>query len=92
VSAAPRPTYFRMTLAEFRRRSFIGRPPCLNTIKATMERGDWVGERIGGLWYIFVDENGQPIPGRPQPPPAPRAPRTGNAEADRLIMEWNQGR
>lgn len=81
---ALKPAHFRMTIAEFRRAAFLGKAPCANTIKATIERGDWTGERVGGLYYIFVDELGQPIPGSKKPP------ATGNEEADRIIMEWEQ--
>jgi hypothetical protein len=75
-----------MTIAEFRRTAFLGRAPCANTIKGTIERGDWAGERVGGLWFIFVDAHGQPIPGKP------KKPETGNAAANQIIMEWEQSR
>ncbi|HBG51595.1 MAG TPA: hypothetical protein DDW89_07270, partial [Gammaproteobacteria bacterium] len=47
---------------------------------------DWAGERVGGLWFIFVDAHGQPIPGKPN------EPETGNAAANQIIMEWEQSR
>jgi hypothetical protein len=83
---APRPSYYRMTIAEFRRAAFLGRAPCANTIKTIIERGDWAGEKVGGLYFVFVDEAGQPLRGRVG---APRG--TGNADADRLIIQWEQG-
>lgn len=83
-SAQPRPAYYRMILSEFRRLSFIGRAPCANTIKAAIDRGDWMGECVGGLYFIFVDEAGQPIRGQQKPP------ETGNQAANKLIMEWEK--
>jgi hypothetical protein len=86
MGAAPKPAYYRMTLSEFRKHGFVGRAPCVNTIKAAIERKDWLGEVVGGLWFIFVDADGQPIPGRP------KTPGTGNPEADALIMDWELSR
>ncbi len=85
-TATPRPAFYRMLLAEFRRASFVGRAPSINTIWAAIESGEWCGERVGGLRFIFVDANGQPLPGK-----AP-TPATGNADADKLIMEWQATR
>lgn len=86
MSAVPAPSYYRMTVAEFRRRAFLGKPPSANTIKAAIERKEWLGEQIGGLWFIFVDAVGQPIRSKPAPP------KTGNDGADRLIMEWQSSK
>ena len=86
ATAAPRPAFYRMTIAEFRRHAFIGKAPCANTIKAAIERGDWLGEVVGGLWFIFVDGDGQPLTGKP------KKPETGNAAANQIIMEWEQSR
>lgn len=83
MSAAPEPTYYRMTLTEFARTAFKGKPLSRNTIKTLLANGVWLGEKVGGTYLIFVDDNGQPIAGKPTQTPA-----TGNPEADALIMEW----
>ena len=98
---APSPQVYRMTLAEFRRTCFLGRPPSANTIKAAIARGQWAGERVGGLYFVLVDAYGQPMPGRPvtRAPAAStapdsahaRQPRTGNAAADQLLLEYMAG-
>jgi len=85
-SSAPAPNFYRMTLAEFRRSAFLGRAPSINTIWAAVERCDWAGEQVGGLRFIFVDANGQPLPGKKAPP------STGNSAADQTIMEWQASR
>lgn len=87
MSSVIAPRHYRMTLSEFLRTAFIGKPPCRNTIKAAIERKEWLGEKIGGNWFIFVDEAGQPV--RPE---APASTTTGNALADALLIEWSQGR
>ncbi len=79
---APAPNYYRMTISEFRRAAFLGKAPCANTIKRAIDNRHWLGEKINGLYFIFVDANGQPIPGK-----AP-GPSTGNEAADRIIIEW----
>lgn len=81
---ASQPAYYRMTLSEFLRRAFLGKPPSRNTIKAAIERKEIAGEKLGGMYFVFVDEAGQPI--RPQKSEA--SPGTGNALADSLIMQW----
>jgi hypothetical protein len=79
---APKPSYFRMSISDFRRSAFKGRPPSPNTIKAAIRDRTWAGEKVGNLYYIFVDDDGQPLPGKPA------APQTGNPAADALIMDW----
>lgn len=86
-AAAPKPSFYRMALTEYRRTAYLGKPPCVNTLKAMIDRKEWLGERTqSGRYYLFVDEAGQPIPGTPP------APKTGNPEADELIVAWSKTR
>lgn len=84
MSAAPLPNFYRMTLSEFARQMFVGKPPSRNTLKAMIERQQWQGEKVGGMYFVFVDAKGQPIPGN--------GPQTGNRKADRFIMTWAKGK
>lgn len=90
MAAAPTPSYYRMTLTEFAKRAFLGRPLSRNTLKALIDNRTWLGEKVGSTYLIFVDAAGQPVSGKPEP--VAGMPSTGNAEADALIMEWNQSR
>lgn len=77
--------FYRMTLAEFRRTAFAGRPPSKRAIAAIIASGEWAGETIAGQTFIFVDGAGQPI--RPAKPA-----RTGNDAVDALLQDWEQSR
>lgn len=83
MSAVPKPQFYRMTLSAFLRTGFLGKPPSRNTVKRFIDGREWAGEKVGGTYFIFVDELGQPI--RP-------TSATGNAAADALLNEWSQGR
>lgn len=78
------PPYFRMKLGEFMR-TFVGKPPARNTLKAMIDRRDYLGERVGATYFLFVDEHGQPL--KPTQEVA-----TGNSEADVLLQNWLQTR
>ena len=49
-----------ISLAEYRRLAFVGKPPCINTLKSWIDKGIIQGEKIGGLYFVHV--------GEPQPP------------------------
>ncbi len=70
----------RMLLAEYRKRGFVGRPPGINTLKRMIQRGDLPGEKIGGLWFVLVDENGEP------------ANSLGDPLADSALRRWQDQR
>lgn len=74
-----------MRISEFLRTHFVGKPPSRNTIYRAIDGGIWQGERLGSLYLIHVDQNGQPLAG------ATRA-GTGNPEADALLREWESTR
>lgn len=82
--------YLRMKLTEYQKRSFVGKPPCLNTLKKLINNGDLPGELFGGCYYVFVDSQGNALQ-IDQPAPAPRsvsiAP-TGNELADKLLSQY----
>jgi hypothetical protein len=88
LAAMPLPRRYRMTLSEFLRTSFAGRPPSRYTIKQAIERGEYAGEKIGSSYFIFVDENCEPLRPAITSTPAP----TGNALADQLLNEWTSER
>lgn len=79
------PSYYRMTLAEFRRTAFAGRPPSKRALAEIIASGEWAGETVAGQTFIFVDGAGQPI--RPAKPA-----RTGNEAVDALLQDWEQSR
>lgn len=83
MSTFPKPAFYRMTIREFLRHAFIGKPPTPYKIKAAIEAKEWAGEKIGSAYFIFVDEHAQPI--RPQSP-------TGNLGSDALLKEWSHSR
>lgn len=45
-----------ITISEYRRLAFVGKPPCANTIKRWIDTGEISGERIGGMYFVHVDE------------------------------------
>jgi hypothetical protein len=71
----------RMSIAEFRRRAFVGRAPSSVTVRRWIQAGQVAGERIGGTWFVLVDESGQPLRTR-------KAQATGNVDADAIIMAY----
>ncbi len=71
---------FRMSIADFRVRAFLGKPPSALTVRRWLENGHLVGEKIGGTWYVLVDRNGEPV--RPEVGP------TGHRGADELLQQW----
>ena len=75
------PRFLRLAVAEFRSQAFAGRPPSTLTIRRMIQRGDLPGERLGGKWFVHVDESGQPVKQH-------IARSTGNQEADRLLSQW----
>jgi len=83
--AIARRNYLRMTLAEFRRTGFAGRPPTKRAILKIIESGEWLGETVAGQTFIFVDAAGQPIR-------ATKPATTGNANADAVLRDWEKSR
>lgn len=71
---------YRMLLSEYQKSGFTGRPPCIATLRNHVGQGKLPGEKVGGLWYVFVDENGEPWTEQP-------VASTGNALADRLLQD-----
>lgn len=45
-----------ITISEYQRLGFEGKPPCANTIKRWIERGIVAGEKRGGLYFVHVGE------------------------------------
>lgn len=50
----------RMLLSEYRKTAFVGRAPTPNTLKSWIREGSLPGEKLGGLWFVHVDESGNP--------------------------------
>jgi len=50
----------RITVNEYRRLAFEGKPPCANTIKRWIDRGIISGEKIGGLYFVHVGAPDRP--------------------------------
>ena len=46
----------RITVNEYRRLAFVGKPPCANTIKRWIDNGTISGEKIGGLYFVHVGD------------------------------------
>ena len=70
----------RMLLHEYRRHAFVGKPPSRQTLINWIQDGDLPGEKMGGAWVVFVDDNGEP------------ARSTGNALADAALGRWQDRR
>jgi hypothetical protein len=71
-----------MSIAEYRRTAFLGRPPAAITVRRWLEAGDLPGEKIGGSWFVLVDESGEAY--------RPKKVTTGSAGADALLLAWAQ--
>lgn len=68
---------YRMRLAEFRKRYFMGKPPCENTLKKWIDKQELPGERIGNLYFVLVDARGEPV-----------KLDTGNEHANEMLKKW----
>ncbi|WP_353214430.1 DNA-binding protein [Salinisphaera hydrothermalis] len=66
----------RMLLHEYRRHAYLGRPPSRQTLINWIRHGALAGEKIGGAWVVFVDDNGEALHS------------TGNALADAALSRW----
>lgn len=78
------PKFFRLAVSEFRIQAFAGRPPSALTIRRMIERRELPGEKLGGKWFVHVDESGQPV----KSTQSSQARSTGNAAADQLLTQW----
>lgn len=74
----------RMAVSEYRRNAFAGRAPSSMTIRRMIERGDLPGEKLGGQWFVLVDELGEPVR-------KISTRSTGNVGADQLLSQWING-
>lgn len=82
------PAFYRMKLTEYRSRSFVGKPPCLNTLRKMIGNGELPGELFGGCYYVFVDSQGNAVQAEPVPAPQISTRPTGNALADKLLRQY----
>jgi hypothetical protein len=73
-----------MTVSEFRRTAFVGKPPASATIRRMVERRDLPGEIRGKSVWIYVDESGNPVDCHQTP--------AAQAAAALMLKEWNNGR
>jgi len=62
----------------WRREAFVN-PPTPTTVRRWCESGDIPSKKIGGTWYVVVDELGQLDQSR----------ATGNSLADQLLTDWS---
>lgn len=74
---------FRAKISEYQAHGFLGTPPSAMTIRRQLENEDLPGEKRGGMWFVFVDENWQPVE-KPQ--------QISDPLANQLLSEWNSGR
>lgn len=84
-SAANKPrfdprTVRRMTVSEYQKTAFVGRPPCLNTLRAQIRSGSLPGEIRGRSYYVYVDQYGQPL--------ADAAEDARQSRAEQVMFEW----
>ena len=70
--------YFLLCLLQYRQQAYVGKPPCVATLKRQIDRGLLPGERRGTRYFVHVDENGHAI----------RRAQTGDAAADVLLGQW----
>ena len=59
-----KPYYYRMSISEFRK-TFSGKPPCVNTIKKWISEGVISGDILGTSYFVHVDVNGDVIKRKP---------------------------
>ena len=70
-----------MSAADWRRESFLSRPPSQRTVVRWCETGQIPAQKIGGTWFVVTDGTGRPA--------TPQA-STGNPGADVLLAEWSK--
>lgn len=70
---------YLMSATDWRRESFLTRPPSQRTVIRWCETAQLPAQKIGGTWFVLVDGTGRPA--------TPQS-STGNPGADALLAEW----
>ncbi len=70
---------YLISATDWRRESFLSRPPCQRTVVRWCETGKLPAQKIGGTWFVICDGMGRP---------ATAQASTGNPGADALLAEW----
>lgn len=73
------PNYKLKKVSEFIRENYAEPLPCSQTIIRAINKGTIPGSRVGGLWYVHVDDSGN----------IARELNEFELEAFRLYKEWS---